>query len=306
MKKIIPIAIIVLAALVVAFTTGVGPGPDLAEAGEHIIAAKDVSRLSMSDDVVLVDMQEADSFALEHIEGAVSITREEIVVNSPYPNLLAPAEQIAKVLGSRGIGNDTLVLIYDDSKGVNAARLWWTMKVYGHENVKVISGGLAALKQAGMPVSTVPAETTPVTYEPKEADLTRLAFLEDIEAQVENPADQVILLDTRTADEYHEGTIPGSILVSFENNLFDDGTFRPVQHILIEYKERGITADKEIIIFCAVSVRGAQTYLTLYNAGYRNISLYDGAWAEYSAVHLQDEAEGGDEPQPDEPAAPGG
>jgi thiosulfate/3-mercaptopyruvate sulfurtransferase len=56
----------------------------------------------------------------------------------PYSNLLAPATVIEEVMQSRGINNDSLVLIYDDNENMDSARLWWTLKIYGHDNVKVI------------------------------------------------------------------------------------------------------------------------------------------------------------------------
>lgn len=288
MQKILIGVAFLAAAVVLALVTGVGPGPALVDAGGYIIDADQVEQYLKGDNVVLVDMQDADSYAAGHIEGAVNITRNDIVVNNPYPNLLAPAEDIEKVLGASGIDNETLVLVYDDSNNMNAARLWWTLLVYGHEEAKVISGGIEALKRAGFSVSTDAPVITAKAYQAAELDQRYIATIEDIMAQVENPQDNVVLLDTRSREEYDSGTIPGSVLVNYELNIFDDGTFKPVQQILLQYKENGITADQDIIIFCAVSVRGAQTFLALYNAGYRNLQLYDAAWVEYSDL-LEDE-----------------
>jgi thiosulfate/3-mercaptopyruvate sulfurtransferase len=307
MKKVVPIALILLAAILVTIATGIGPGPALADSDLYIIEAEEAARLLGGENVVLVDMQEAENYALGHIEGSVNIVRNDVVVNTPYPTMIAPAKQIAEVLGSAGIDNDTLVIIYDDSGNINAARLWWTMLVYGHQNVKVVSGGFSALQKAGLALSTDAPAVQAKTYEPGEADESLIATLDEVVAQVENPQPGVILLDTRAYDEYSAGTIPGAVLVNYEENNFSDGTFRPVQHILIHYKEKGITADNEIIVFCAVSVRGAQTFLALYNAGYRNLKLYDGAWAEYSAIYAPEGGEtGSPQPEEDEPAAPGG
>ncbi len=307
MKKVVPVVLVLLAAIIVTIATGIGPGPALADSGLYIIEAKEAVKLLGGGNVVLVDMQEAENYAAGHIEGSVNIIRNDVVVNTPYPTMIAPAKQIAEVLGSAGIDNDTLVLIYDDSGNVNAARLWWTMLVYGHQEVKVVSGGFSALQKAGLPVSTDAPAVQAKTYNPAEADTSLIATIDEVVAQVENPQPGVILLDTRSRDEFNEGTIPGAVLVNYEENNFSDGTFRPVQQILINYKEKDITADNEIIVFCAVSVRGAQTFLALYNAGYRNIKLYDGAWAEYSAIYAPEGGETGS-PQPDEdqPAAPGG
>ena len=71
--------------------------------------------------------------------------------------------------------------------------------------------------------------------------------------------------------------------MDFTKNNFDDGTYRPVQHIRIRYLEQNVDYDDTVIMFCKTSIRGAQTYLALYNAGYRDLKLYDGAWVEWSA-----------------------
>jgi len=288
MQKILIGAAFVATAAVLALVTGVGPGPALADSGGYIIDADELEQYLELDNAVLVDMQDPEDYAAGHISGAVNITRNDIVVNNPYPNLLAPGEVIEEVLGESGIDNETLVLIYDDSNNMNAARLWWTLRVYGHEEAKVVSGGIEALKRAGFSVSTEAPAVTAKTYQAPEPDQSYIATIEDIMAQVEDPQDNVILLDTRSMEEHESGTIPGSVLVDYELNNFDDGTFKPVQHILLQYKEKGITADQDIMIYCAVSVRGAQTFLALYNAGYRNLQLYDAAWVEYSDI-LEDE-----------------
>ena len=316
MQKILIGAAFVLAAVILAFVTGVGPGPALADAGGYIVEADQVAQLLNRENVVMVDMQDQDGYAGGHIEGAVNIARSEIVVNNPYPNLIAPGEQIEMVLGQNGIDNDTLILIYDDSNNMDAARFWWTLLVYGHEEAKVISGGLQALKNAGFPVSMDPPAVEAKTFRVAEPNQNYIATIDDIMAQVEDPREDVILLDTRSSEEFESGTIPGSVLVNYELNNFEDGTYRPVQQILLEYKQRGITADHDIIIFCAVSVRGAQTFLALYNAGYRNLQLYDAAWVEYSDLKVDEcdqvdaDVPAEEEPEEEEPEeeiqAPGG
>jgi len=280
-NKIYIAVFFVAAALIITLVTGVGPGPALADSANYIIEAEDVPALMSAENTVLVDMQDEEQYLEGHIEGAVNIMRSEIVVNSPYPNLLAPPEQIEAVLGRAGIDNQTTVLIYDDSNNMEAARLWWTMKVYGHENVHVVSGGLEALKAAGLQLSTEPPVVEEKTYIAGDINTNYIATIEDIEEQLNNPRDDVILLDTRSLEEFNSGTIPGSVHVEYLFNNFPDGRYKTVQHILVDYKGKGITADNHIIIYCAVSVRGAQTFLALYNAGYRNLSLYDAAWVEY-------------------------
>ncbi|MCJ7690871.1 MAG: sulfurtransferase, partial [Clostridiaceae bacterium] len=110
-----------------------------------------------------------------------------------------------------------------------------------------------------------------------------IAGLDEVKAQVESPDKNTILLDTRSKDEYDAGTIPESVLLEYINNDYSDGTYKPVEVIKIQYIENNIKAKNNIIMYCKTSIRGAQTYLALYNAGYRNLKLYDGAWVEWSS-----------------------
>ncbi|MDY7027603.1 MAG: rhodanese-like domain-containing protein [Spirochaetota bacterium] len=260
-------------------------GPDFAENSNSIIEADEALALTGGDNVVLVDTQNGNFYQMEHAEGAVNISRAEIVVMEPYPNLVGSKEQIEKVLGSKGISNDTTVVIYDNNKNMDAARLWWTLLAYGHapDKVKVVSGGLNALRRAGAAIGSDRVSISPATYTAKDFDDFMMATLQDVKGQVDNPDADTCIIDTRTIEEYQEGTIPGSIHYNFENNNFGDGTYRPVDQIRINYLELGVEPDDTVMMFCKTSIRGAQTYLALYNAGYRNLKLYDGAWVEWSS-----------------------
>jgi thiosulfate/3-mercaptopyruvate sulfurtransferase len=260
-------------------------GPDFAGEGDSIIEADEAIGMIGKDGVVLVDTQGANYYQMEHVSGAVNIARADIVVNEPYPNLVGTKSQIEKVLGSRGISNDATVLIYDTNKNMDSARLWWTMLAYGHspEKVKVVSGGMDALRAAGASVDSEKVLLSPVRYTAKNFDDSMIATLEEVKAQVNSPSEDTCIIDTRTDEEFAEGTIPGSLHYNFENNNFSDGTYRSVQQIRINYLELGVEPDDTVILFCKTSIRGAQTYLALYNAGYRNLKLYDGAWVEWSS-----------------------
>lgn len=260
-------------------------GPDYTGKGGSILNADEAVGMMGSDGVVLVDTQKANFYQMEHVSGAVNIQRADIVVNEPYPNLVGPKSQIEKALGSKGISNDTTVLIYDTNKNMDSARLWWTMLAYGHspEKVKVVSGGLEALRAAGASIDSEKVSVSAVGYSAKDFNSSMMATLNEVKAQVNSPAEDTCIIDTRTIEEFEEGTIPGSIHYNFENNNFGDGTYRTIEQIRINYLELGVEPDETVIMYCKTSIRGAQTYLALYNAGYRNLKLYDGAWVEWSS-----------------------
>jgi thiosulfate/3-mercaptopyruvate sulfurtransferase len=281
--KSITIRGLILGALVL-LLAGCGQQPAGDVATEIVSPEEALLILETRDDAVLVDARPGVDYNREHIEGAVSVSRADIVVNSPFPALLAPPEQIENSLGRRGISNDSLVLAYDDSGNMDAARLWWTLKVYGHHDVKVVSGGYTALQAAGAALTSTAPAVERATFRAAAADESMMVSAKEIRDWVNDPDPSVCLIDTRSEEEYiTDGAIPGAMLLDYAGNNFPDGEYRPPRHIRIRYLEVGVDFDDTAYIYCHTSIRAAQTYLAMYNAGYRNLRLYDGAWVEWSA-----------------------
>lgn len=271
-----------LVAVIALVLVGCGP-PPAGEIGTEIITAETALGMIGDEGVVLVDTRAAFDFADSHVAGAVNISRADIVVNDPYPNVLASSQQIERVMRSRGISNDSLVIAYDDNNNMDAARLWFTLKAYGHDSVQVVSGGLAALTAAGAELASGAATATPSDWTAGPLDESMIVTTSEVRAWVNDPDPSICLLDTRTEEEHVQGTIPGSILIDYQENNFPDGSYRPPRHIHIRYLESGIDYDDGLYIYCQTSIRAAQTYLALYNAGYRDLRLYDEAYIAWSA-----------------------
>jgi thiosulfate/3-mercaptopyruvate sulfurtransferase len=251
--------------------------------GTEIISAKEAVSMFNEDNVVIIDAQSSTNYKKGHVDNAVNVSRSDIVQNSPYPNMLCSPEQLEKVMGEKGISNSSAIIIYDSNKNMDSARLWWTLKIYGHDNVKVVSGGIDALEKEGLVKTKTVPQIKKTTFKVTGLKMVMLASNKEIIEQINNPNDNTVILDTRSLEEYNQGTIPGSVLLNFAGNNFKDQTYRPVSQIQIRYLEEEINYNDTIIMYCKTSIRGAQTYLALYNAGYRNLKLYDGAWAEWAA-----------------------
>jgi len=251
--------------------------------GTEILEANNAFKYTADKNAVFVDMQSKASYDKSHMAGAVNIVLSDIVVSTTVPNMLPSKEKIEKVLGNAGIKNDMTVIVYDDNNNMDSARFWWTLKVFGHEKVKVVSGGIKALKAAGAKLSEDKPVRFAETYTAKDANKSMIATMDDVRNQVNNPDKKVVLLDTRTQQEYDAGTIPSSILLDYTNNNYADGRYKSVSDIKMMYLDKKIKPDNTVIMYCKTSIRGAQTYLALYNAGFRNLKLYDGAWSEWSA-----------------------
>jgi len=273
---------IVLIFLIILILAGCGVKTS-GEKGTEIITAKEAISMLNEDNIILVDAKSSMDFKKGHIENAVNISRADIVVNTPFPNMLCSPEQLEKAMGENGISNSSVIVIYDSNKNMDSARLWWTLKIYGHDNVKVVSGGMDALIKEGLSTSTAVTERVTTVFKAGKLKSEMLALKKEIKNQINTPDQNTVILDTRTLEEYNAGTIPGSVLLDYIGNNFSDQTYRPVSQIQIRYLEEDIDYNDTVIMYCKTSIRGAQTYLALYNAGYRNLKLYDGAWVEWSA-----------------------
>lgn len=244
---------------------------------------------------LLLDAQKATSYGKEHVKGAANIERAAITISDPVPNTVAPASQVAAAAGAAGLTETSDVVIYDDNNDMDSSRLYWTLKYYGHRgDVKIVSGGLQSLASAKGNIVEGTENIAAATYKTSSPDPSILATTAEVEKALGSDG---VIIDVRSDDEYYAGTIPGSIHINYESNNLAAGGLRPAQHIKILYKEKGILPDDEIIMFCKTSIRAANTYAALYNAGYRNLKIYDGAWLEWSGLEKKTEI-----PQRDLPA----
>lgn len=247
-----------------------------------IVEVKQLSQYMEKENVVVVDMRKEEEYLKGHLKGAVNIPVSEIVIDVPVKNMLTSKKKIEKLLSQAGISNDTTVIAYDADK-MSAARFLWSLFMYGHENVMVINGGIEAITAGGVELTTEKPTVKPATFTAKEPSQNWLAKQSEVLAQVNNPNPNVILLDVRSDEEYiTDGKIPTSIMRDYNTNYYADNTLKNVQTTQINYLEAKIFPENEIIIYCKTSFRAAPVFVQLYEAGYRNIRIYDGAYLEWT------------------------
>lgn len=248
-----------------------------------IISVQQLPEYIGKEGVVIVDTRSPEDYAAGHVEGAVNIPTDEIVINVPVKNMLTSPKKIEKLMGANGISNTTTVIAYDANK-MGASRLLWSLFMYGHRNVMVVDGGFAAISAQGLGSNTDVPTPAEAVFEAREPGSNWLATQEDVLAQVNAPDENVILLDVRTAEEYYEaGKVPTSVMIDWSTNFFSDQTFKTTDITKINYMEAGIFPENEIIIYCQSSFRAAPVFVQLFEAGYRNIRIYDGAYLEWSS-----------------------
>ncbi|MBM7562100.1 sulfurtransferase [Fusibacter tunisiensis] len=282
-KRLNTVKLLVLSLILVAALTSCAVDTTYPGTMNVVEASKVVEEYMTNSSVVLVDARGQEAYDKGHAKGAVMLSPTELVADGPVPMTLASKEQIETVLSAKGISDSDTIYIYDNNSGVSAGRIWWTLRVYGHENVMIVNGGESALVNADIELSTEPANRPETTYTAKAPKTEMIATYEEVLGYSENPAEDVVILDVRSIAEYEAGFIPGAILYPHTKNVYADGTFMSSRDLGLFYKEEGIEKEDLIIIYCKSSFRATQTAALLEEAGYENLKVYDGAWLEWES-----------------------
>jgi len=234
----------------------------------------------------LVTVTGAELYADGHIPGAVHIDYADHLADpaTPWAARVAPAERFAHAVGAFGIGDDTTVVAYDDGDVPYAARMLWMFRYYGHDAVFVLAGGLGAWRAAGYPVTTEVPAYPPATFTPHVRPGLR-ATREDVLAVAEGRSGAQ-LLETQRDKTYamRDRDIPGAVRLS-GNALLEDargGRVAPREKLDALIDNAGLDRSKHTIVTCGSGVSASGSYLALLEAGFTDLAVYDGSWAEWS------------------------
>jgi thiosulfate/3-mercaptopyruvate sulfurtransferase len=196
----------------------------------------------------------------------------------PDPQVLGPT------LATMGIEhNQTLVVVYDDSKLAFAARLWWLLRYYGHDRVAVLNGGYGAWLSAGYPVNTALPTPKLGRFEPQ----VRSDWTMDID-QLRQPDSQRILIDAREAERYRgerepidpvAGHIPGAVNYPWQEAMDERGYLWPPR----QQQRRWASLDSDLtkVSYCGSGVTACVNLLSMAIAGVTPALLYPGSWSDW-------------------------
>ncbi|MEE9249358.1 MAG: rhodanese-like domain-containing protein [Dehalococcoidia bacterium] len=214
----------------------------------------------------IVDMGPLDGYKRGHIPGAMGLNRDYFKDPS-NPALVMPPDQFAEAMGRVGIGNEHNVVAYDEWGGLYASRLWWLLRMHGHEKVWVLNGGwnkwLKEGREVAQPsidsyhINKVVTPHAPAKFVPRlnpEYNCTVDRLLKSLD----KPG--FVTLDVRNIGEYtgantrgnkRRGHIPGTVHIEWIRAVTDDGfrTFRPPDELREMYESAGITPEKEIVVY---------------------------------------------------------
>ncbi|MFZ1416164.1 MAG: 3-mercaptopyruvate sulfurtransferase [Defluviicoccus sp.] len=211
--------------------------------------------------------------------------------SSPLPHMLPGADAFAETIGLMGIGSDDHVIVYDAPGSCAAARVWWTFRVFGHDRVAVLDGGLAKWLAEGRAVTGAPPMRQRAVFRATfRAHLVRSAA--DLVANLKAPREQVI--DNRGPSRFSGqepepravrrlGHIPGSRNIPFSAFIDADrhGVWQDDAPLKRIFTDAGVDLTRPLVGSCGSGVTAATTAFAAFLLGRDDVAVYDGSWAEW-------------------------
>jgi thiosulfate/3-mercaptopyruvate sulfurtransferase len=246
--------------------------------------------------VVVAEVDEnPDLYEEDHIPGAVKLHWKDDL-QDPIERDLVEKGVFEELLGTRGIGNDTTVVLYGDKNNWFAAYAYWYLKIYGHQDVRILDGGRQKWIDEGRELTTEVPTPAAKSYEARERDESIRARRDQVLAWLDENGRA--LVDVRSPQEYagelmappgyeqegasRTGHIPTAQSIPWAQAVQDDGTFKPAEALRELYGGKGVTPDKEVTAYCRIGERSAHTWFVLHELlGYELVRNYDGSWTEW-------------------------
>jgi len=230
-------------------------------------------------------------YEAHHIPGAVFFDIDEIAdSDSPLPHMLPPPEKFSSRVRKLGLGDGVRIVVYDQRGIMSAPRVWWTFRVFGHDDVAVLDGGLPKWMREGRPLEEGAGEVGERHFTARVNSLM-VRDRDQILANLKSGREQVLDARARarfegTAAEPREGLrgghIPGSLNLPFTELLdAETQTFLSPERLREKYLAAGVDLHRPVVTTCGSGVTAAVLTLGLHVLGHKDLALYDGSWVEW-------------------------
>jgi thiosulfate/3-mercaptopyruvate sulfurtransferase len=250
--------------------------------------------------VRIVEVDENHFLYLEaHIPGAIGFDWQNDL-QDPVLRIFLGSEEFGQLLGSRGISNEHTIVVYGDRNNWFAAYMYWYLKYYGHEDVRLMNGPREKWIREGRELTREIPRLEPVDYVASPGDQGIRATRDDVMEALDS---ETRLVDVRSPQEYcgdviamagyeqegamRAGHIPGAASVPWMHAVRTDGTFKTPEELRELYERKGVLdgPDTPVISYCRIGERSAHTWFVLHELlGHEDVRNYDGSWTEWGSL----------------------
>jgi len=234
-------------------------------------------------DATIVD----DMYLMGHIPGAAYFNHDRFSdLTSPYSCMILPETELSTAIGKAGISNDSEVIVYACGMLPYAIRAWWVLKYAGHDNVRILNGGLSAWKDAGGNIEQITREYEPSVFKGQFSP-SMFASKEEVLASMENQ--DVAIVNVLPPVSYEASHIPGSANVNCMELMqgdFSHGFDYLLPNDKLALRLKGISQYKRIITYCGGGIAATVNALAHLLTGHKNVAVYDGSLYEWLGEKL--------------------
>jgi len=260
-------------------------------ASTHLIQAKEfATELKTNKSMVIIDVQAPDVYAKQHIQGAINIPHKNLYKPGPIEGQFKDAEELAAIFGKSGVSNTAKIVVYDDGSQKYNSRVLWVLTYLGATDVSLLHKDMAQMEAARIPMTATTVKLKATTFVPTlNTDIN--IDMASVKALGTNP--NALLLDVREPDEYNgmdkdkksQGHLPGAVYLYYKDFLTANGAYKTKDEIMAIAAKVGATPEKEIVVYCQTGIKASVAYVALKEiAGFPNVKLYAGAYAEWASV----------------------
>ena len=258
------------------------------------VNADEVAQL-IAGGATVVDARETADFEGGHIEGAANLRWQDFVDGEGTGELVGDDQRLTRLLRQAGVSNDKPVVVYgnwsNDGAWGEEGRLFWTLEYLGHEDVRILEGGLAAWRGAGNLVALGQADEREAgDFVVRRQDNLRVTTNRLLRAVTVRNTFEIV--DTREAEEYagvvkygeaRGGHIPGAHHIWWRDLFDENGELLSPQAVQRKLQQRGIDSSDDIVLYCTGGVRSGFVYAVLRAKGFDNIRNYDASMWDWTS-----------------------
>lgn len=250
------------------------------------ISAEALNQLMQKEKIVILDVRDKNDYDVGHIKGAISFPVSFTYFDKKLNGKIQQPKRMQQLLQEKGIDTQTKVIIYDEGNIIDAARMFWTLEVYGISQLQLLDRGYKYWRSKSFSTSQLTPKIKPSQYI---ATLNHKRLASKFSTQLAIKNENKVVLDARSLAAYRGevsvakrfGHIPSAVSVPFNHNIIQNSKFKglkPLQDLKGLYS--AIPKNKKVIIYCKIGRVSSTNYFALRELGY-DVANYDASWREW-------------------------